>query len=175
VRLPWSKREEGWELTPEELEERARELKRFAQTVRGRVRVRVTKHKEAPPLTCWASEGDNPRRVKQVHVGAASSAADVKARIVLTVREQRSHFVAIGRLLHFVDPESEDLASSSVFGIAIITAEDVSMIEADAVAGRLGPWRESVFSNDRDAEAVEGQWLFIMQVIRTNVREARDA
>ena len=155
--------------------QQAAELKRFRQAVRSSVRSYLKREREAPPLTLWASEGANPRRVARVPVGAADTRFQVMSNITGALRDRGSTFAALGRLLHMGPAPGGEHVPSAVFGLVVVSTEAVEMWEADAVAGRLGSWRESVFSNAEDERASVDQWFFLMQALRTNARRARDA
>jgi hypothetical protein len=143
------------------------ELRRFRRIVRQDVRKFVESQREAPPLSLWASQGANPRRIARLHVGAAEDAFAVRSNIVGGLRDRGSEFAAIGRLLVMADEEGA--APSSVLGLVVISAHSVEMWETDAVAGRLGPWRESRIST-AEGESPAQAWFFLQQTLRSNAR-----
>jgi hypothetical protein len=160
---------------PVAVSQRRDALRRFRRIVRQDVRKFVESQREAPPLTLWASDGVNPRRVVALHVGAAESRADVYSQIVGGIRDNGSLFAAIGRLLYMGEAPDGEHVPTAVFGLVIVSGLALEMWEADAVAGRLGSWRESVFSNEEGERAAADQWFFMQQAVRTNARRLRDA
>jgi hypothetical protein len=143
----------------------AQEFARFRQSVRSRIRQHVRRNREAPPLTLWASEGENPRRVRSVPVGAAVGPVEVRQNVVAGIRERESSYAAIGRLLHLVDESTGDeRVPTSVYGLVVACSERVEGWEVDIVAGRVGAWRTS-----RIGDGVEGPdhaWFWLNQAIR---------
>lgn len=154
------------------------ELKRFQQSVRSRVRQHVREHREPPPLTLWASEAGNPRRVAACRVGAAADAQGVRSNIVGALRERESSFAAIGRGLHVDGEEGErELEPTTLFGVVFVTASVLTTVNAEIVAGDMGPWRpasEIVTAEERSSEG--NAWLFVQQAVRSieKIRRERE-
>lgn len=146
----------------------AQELKRFRQAVRSRIRQHVNAHHEPPPLTLWASEGENPRRVRALRVGAAASPLAVRENVVAGIRERESAFAALGRLLHVRDEGTYH--ATNVYGLVVVCAEHVEPWEVDIVAGRIGAWRESRIGGETDGP--DHAWYWLSQAVRGARREA---
>jgi hypothetical protein len=148
-------------------------FRRFGQTARMQVRHYVRKQREAPPLTLWASEGENPRRVRSVPVGAAHSAEEVRQNVVAGIRERESAFAAIGRLAHVELETVEDgrsMIPTSRFVLVVASADSVASFEVPVVAGKIGAWQDSRVGDGSESEA--HAWFWIQQAIRGARRDA---
>jgi hypothetical protein len=149
----------------------AEEFKRFRQSVRSQVRQHVRKNREAPPLTLWASEGENPRRVRAARVGAAADAVAVRENVVAGIRERESAFAAVGRLAHVaVDGAEKGRLPVARFVVVFACAERVEAWEVPVEAGKMGAWRESRVGDG--VESPEHAWFWVQQAIRGARRDA---
>jgi hypothetical protein len=115
-----------------------REQKRFAQLVRKLVRQYVDREREAPGFSLWVSDGADPRAASRVRIGAAVDEGDVRARAVGAVHDARSHYAAVGRLLH----SEGGLAPTALFGLVVFARGGLPVAwVVDIVAGRTGAWQ----------------------------------
>lgn len=146
----------------------AQDFKRFRQAVRSRIRQHVNRHHEPPPLTLWASEGENPRRVLACRVGAAAGPVEVRENVVAGIRERESAYAALGRLLKVRDEGTYH--ATSVYGLVVVCADRVEGWEVDIVAGRIGAWRTSRIGDGK--EGPDHAWYWLQQAIRGARRDA---
>jgi hypothetical protein len=147
------------------------DFRRFQQKVRSGVRAYVREQREAPPLSLWASEGRNPRRVLRVAVGAAEDALDVRARIVGGIRERGSRFAAVGGLAQArADGAMDVYLPTNVLSVVFASADELVALEVEARAGRLGVWRGTRISSAA-GESMVDSWFFLQQAIRGAEKE----
>lgn len=142
----------------------ADDFSRFQRTVRSRVRQHVAKEKEPPPLTLWASEAGNPRRVLALRVGAARDASEIRSNIVEAIRERGAHFAAIGRGGH-VD-EGDGPEATPVFYCVFVSETVITTMQAEIVAGDMGAWRPAGEVATQLGESTGDAWFFVQQAIR---------
>lgn len=145
------------------------ELLRFRRKVRSEVRQYAGHHREPPPLTLWASEGSNPRRVKFLRVGAAADEAGVRANIVEGIKDRRSSYAAIGRTIK-VEIEGGELLDTAIFGLVVVSARVIETWEVDIVAGAVAGWRPAVLKTS-PAEQEADAWFFVQQAVRAAGKE----
>lgn len=142
------------------------DFRRFQQKVRSGVRAYVAREREAPPLSLWASEGRNPRRVGRVPVGAAHDAPGVRESIVAGVEERGSSYAALGRGVKVAAGELGVLVDTTQFALLFVSAASIECVIAEIVAGEVGAWRPSVVTAGTPGDSMADSFFFVQQAIR---------
>ena len=137
---------------------------RFRRTVRMNIRQHVRREHAAPPLTLWASRGDNPRRIEAVRVGAATDEAEVRSNVVGAIHRHESHFAALGRLLYHLDKGDGAPHRTSMFGLICACADRVEAWDVAIVNGKVDSWQPARIGDGREGH--ENAWFWISQAVR---------
>jgi hypothetical protein len=143
---------------------KAEAFSRFRQTVRMNVRQHVRREHAAPPLTLWASRGDNPRRVEGVRVGAARDEAEVRSNVVDAIHRHESHFAALGRLLYMLDKGQGDPFPTHMYGLVCVCADRVEAWDVAIVNGKVEGWSPAKIGDGRESH--ENAWFWLNQAVR---------
>jgi hypothetical protein len=143
---------------------KAEAFSRFRQTVRMNIRQHVRREGVAPPLTLWASRGDNPRRIEAVRVGAARDEAEVRSNVVGAIHRHESHFAALGRLLYHMDKGQGDPYPTSMFGLICACADRVEAWDVAIVNGKVEAWSPAKIGDGRESH--ENAWFWLNQAVR---------
>lgn len=138
-----------------------RDLKRFRQLVRSRVRGRVAQTKEPPQLTLYASAGRRSQKATVVPVGAARSAREVAENVRVTILEKRPAFAAI------VSTTSSKETGRRGRGVAVVVAArsgEVETWQSEFRAGDLAGWEPGEFDPGSSADLLRSSWAELGRV-----------
>lgn len=117
-----------------------KDFSRFCQRVRSEVRGHVARTGEAPKLTMWCSEGDNPRRIADVQIGAAVDRVAVLENVRTYTLEAAARWMAIGRLLL----DYAEVPDPPTFALYCASADEgVVLYLAEVEDGSMGAWVEN--------------------------------
>jgi hypothetical protein len=143
---------------------KAEAFSRFRQTVRMNIRQHVRREGVAPPLTLWASRGDNPRRIEGVRVGVARTEAELRSNVVGAIHRHESHFAALGRLLYMMDKGDGSRFPTHMYGLICACADRVEAWDVAIVNGKVEAWSPAKIGDGR--EGPDNAWFWITQAVR---------
>lgn len=147
-----------------------RDLKRFRQMVRSKIRAHATTHREPPALTMFVSDADRPRRVAAVRIGAARDAAHVAEMAREAIIKARPEWAAIGTTLR----DRLDGGRTQGYGLVLCSrAGHVESWRAEFRAGTLLGWEEGAFDVGSTADLMRSAWVEMDRRLRLRALQDR--
>jgi hypothetical protein len=136
-----------------------RDLKRFRQLVRSRLRGLVAQTKEPPPLMLYL--GPRPNKALAYHVGAAKSAREVAENVRALILEVRPPLAAISATT------TSKGTGRRGRGVALVVAKRTGEVEtwqSEFEAGALIGWTEGEFDPGSTLDLLRQSWVELGRV-----------
>lgn len=136
-----------------------RDLKRFRQLVRSRLRGLVAQTKEPPPLMLYL--GPRPNKALAYHVGAAKSSREVAENIRRLILDERPPLAAISATTF---PKAGGARGR---GVALVVAKRTGEVEtwqSEFRAGDLEAWEEGEFDPGSTLDLLRQSWAELGRV-----------